>query len=133
MDRTEIIGNVGSDPQKGKAGETKWARFSVAVGKKFKNRDNEWVDKTKWYNVVTWGKLAETCATYVKKGMLVFVEGEMEFREYEKDGEKKQATELKASNVQFLGTANGDGKSSSGGKDQDPTAGWGESSDNGGW
>ena len=57
-----------------------------------------------WHNVVVFGKLAETCAKYLKKGRQVYVEGRLDTRVWESDKQKHQRTEIVASRVQFLGT-----------------------------
>lgn len=59
-------------------------------------------EKTKWHNVVVWGKQAEQCSVYLKKGIPVFVRGRNQVRDYtNKDGEKKIYTEFKADSVGF--------------------------------
>lgn len=97
--RTEIIGRCGKYPEvryttNGQA----VANFSVAVSEKIKDKEY-----TTWYSVQVWGKLAEICGEYVGKGMLIFVEGRMNEREWEdRDGVKRRSWELIANTVKFL-------------------------------
>jgi single-strand DNA-binding protein len=96
------MGHLGSDP---KTTTTQSGRvtsaFSVATSKTW-TKDNQKQSKTTWHRVVCWGKLAENVGIYLHKGSLVLVEGEIEHREYEKDGAKHNITEILASTVHFL-------------------------------
>jgi len=58
--------------------------------------------ETEWFTVVAWNKTAEACAQYLAKGSLVYFEGRMQTRSWDKDGEKKYKTELIADEVKFL-------------------------------
>ena len=84
------------------------ANFSVATSKSWKDKDGAKQEKTTWHRVVVWGKQAESCAQYLEKGSQVYVEGEIDNREWEgKDGTKRYTTEVNASTVQFLGSRTG--------------------------
>jgi single-strand DNA-binding protein len=70
-------------------------------------RDNLPQERTEWHTVVVWGRTAEACAQYLTKGSLVYVEGEIQSRQYEtKTGEKRTAYEIKASDVKFMEIGN---------------------------
>jgi single-strand DNA-binding protein len=69
------------------------ATFSVASSRNVKDGDG-WKEQTEWFNVVAWEKLAETCANYLHKGSRVYIEGRLQTREYEKDGQKRYFTEV---------------------------------------
>ena len=100
LNRVEIIGNVGKDPEMRftPAGKTVTS-FSVAVNSKFGETES-----TEWFSVVAWDKLAETCNQYLSKGQQVFVEGRLQTRSWEdKEGAKHYKTEIIASKVLFLG------------------------------
>jgi len=88
--KVTLIGNIGKDPEIKEYGDKRCARFSVAV--------NRWVKKEKttmWVNVAVWDqKKVEVIQSYGKKGTKVYIEGSLEIRDYEKDGVKKQATEV---------------------------------------
>ena len=104
---TIIIGNVGRDPemrytQSGVA----VCDFSVAVSRKWTDKNtNEAREKTTWFRVSAWRGLAETCNTYVRKGMQVMVTGEIEASAFVgDDGEARASLDLTAREVQFLGS-----------------------------
>jgi len=96
--KVTLIGNIGKEPEIKAYGDKRAARFSIAV--------NRWVKKEKttmWVNVVVWDqKKVEVIDNYASKGLKVYVEGNLEIREYEKDGVKKTATEV------VVGAFNGD-------------------------
>ena len=105
LNRVEIIGHMGRDP------ETKYTpsgaavcRFSVATSEKWTDKaSGEKKERTEWHNVQAWGKLAEICEQYGRKGGLVYVSGSLRTNEWEdKDGQKKSRTEINAVEVLFL-------------------------------
>ncbi len=103
LNRVEIIGNLGKDPEMrftpaGKA----VVSFSVAVANRYKKGD-EWVDDVDWFNVIAWNKLAEACNQKLSKGQSVYVEGRVKKREWEgKDGSKHSSLDITANTVLFL-------------------------------
>lgn len=114
MNRWVGIGNLGRDPevkflQSGQA----VCNFSIAINEKWTDKDGKKNERTEWVRIVAWGKQAETCGEYLKKGRQVGVEGRLQTREYEKDGQKHFATEIVADRVEFLGSKNGESKGSS--------------------
>lgn len=103
VNKVIIIGNCGSDPRtKHLEGDRKVASFSVAVSEKYKNKAGEVVEQTEWLNCVAWNKLAEIIEKFVTKGMLVYIEGKIKTRNYEKDGQKHYVTEIFADTLQML-------------------------------
>ena len=105
-----IVGNLGADPESREAGGSTVCNFRVATNESYKDSTGTLVDKTEWHSVVTWGKLAEICGTYLKKGSQVCIEGSLQTRSYEKDGVTKYATEIKAREMVMLsGSDSGDG------------------------
>jgi len=88
--KVTLVGNIGKDPEIKSYGDKRAARFSIAV--------NRWVKKEKttmWVNVVVWDqKKVEVIESYASKGVKVYIEGNLEIRDYEKDGVKKTATEV---------------------------------------
>lgn len=83
-------------------------KFSVATDRKY-TKDGEKVSETTWFQVTAWGKLSEVCNEYVKKGMLVDIEGRLEPdkttggpRIWEKDGVSKSSFEVTANEITFL-------------------------------
>lgn len=99
MNKAILIGNVGKQPEirKTQSGISV-ANFSLATSKKVKGED-----KTEWHRVVAWDKLAEIIEKYVNKGDKLMIEGEIETREYEKEGRKVYTTEIRAWNMEMLG------------------------------
>jgi single-strand DNA-binding protein len=115
--KTIVCGNLGRDPEmrylpNGDA----VANFSVAVTEKFKNKDGETKESTTWYRINAFGKLAEICGQYLKKGASVLIDGKMQMRKYEKDGIERESWELRADTMQMLG-----GKSEQSGGDSAST------------
>jgi single-strand DNA-binding protein len=104
LNKAQIIGNAGKDAElrytnTGKA----FARFSVATTDSWKDQSGAQQEKTVWHNVVAWDKLAEICASYVKKGTKVFIEGKIDNRSYDdKDGVKKYTSDIVASDMILL-------------------------------
>lgn len=102
LNKVILIGRVGRDAEvrlsKGK-NPTKYAYFTMATYQKF-SKDRK---KTTWHNVTSWSpKVAEFCGNFVKKGMLVIVEGKLDTREYTtSEGEKKKVTDVRADQVVF--------------------------------
>lgn len=75
----------------------------IATQESYKDKSGERQKRTEWHRVTVWGKMAEACAKYLAKGRQVYVEGRLQTRSYDKDGEKKFVTEIIAADVQFLG------------------------------
>lgn len=105
LNRCEIIGNTGKPATivHLQSGSTK-ASLSVAVTKKYRDKAGELKEQTNWFNVVAFGKLAETIEKLaIQKGACVFVAGEMNFRNYtDQDGNPKTIAELNADALQLL-------------------------------
>ena len=102
LNRVQLIGNLGKDPEtrftpKG----SKVCTFSVAVNRTWKS-EGETREATEWFNIETWGKLAEICQDYLSKGRLVFIEGRLQTDRYEQDGETKSFTKVVARQMQIL-------------------------------
>ena len=103
LNRVMCIGNLGRDPEikTSQSGKT-ICNMSVGASENFTDKDGNRQTTTEWFRVVVFGKAAEACGKYLKKGSMVFVEGKQRTREYEKDGVKRYSTELVADTVQFL-------------------------------
>jgi single-strand DNA-binding protein len=80
------------------------SKFSLAVGRRRKNGD-EWVDETSYFDIVLWGKTAETLNQYLVKGKQVGVDGELRQERWEQDGQSRSKVSITANNVQLLGTS----------------------------
>jgi single-strand DNA-binding protein len=108
-----ITGNLTQDPELRHLGSgTAVCELRVAVNSRRKDgATGEWVDKPNYFNVTVWGAQGENCATYLAKGRPVAIEGRLDWREWEaKDGGgKRQAVQIIANSVQFLGSRDGGG------------------------
>lgn len=104
MNKFMIIGRIAKDIDTKTINNDKVvARFTMAVDRKRKTADGE--KQTDFFNVVAWQKLGENISKYCKKGSKVYVEGELQNRNYEdKDGNKRYTTEIIASACEFLET-----------------------------
>ena len=104
VNRVQIIGNLGRDPEVRYINDTPVANFSVATTEKWKDKQTgEWQEKTEWHRIVAWRYLAERVEKFLRKGKQVYVEGKLETRKWEKDGEDKYTTEIIARDIQLLG------------------------------
>ena len=102
-----ITGNLTKDPElRSLPSGTSVCKLRVAVNSRRKDgQSGEWVDKPNYFDVTVWGAQGENCANYLSKGRPVAVDGRLEWREWEaQDGSKRQAVEIIANNVQFLGS-----------------------------
>lgn len=118
LNRCMFIGNLGKDPEvRFTPGGQAVANFSIACSESW-TKDGQKQERTEWVRVTAWGKTAELCGEYLKKGKQVYAEGKLQTREYEKDGQKRYATEIVASNVVFLGGREQGNSAGSGGYSQ---------------
>ena len=104
LNKVMIIGNLGADPEmRYTANGNAVTTFNVATSRRFTDSSGERREETEWFRIVTWSRLAETCAQYLTKGRQVYVEGRMQTRSWETpEGEKRYRTELIANEVKFL-------------------------------
>ena len=104
LNRFQIIGNLGAKPELRFAGTgNAVCNFNVATRDVRVNKEGGTkTETTEWHRVVAFGPLAEQCAKYLDKGRLVYVDGRIQYRSYEKDGVTRTVTEVKANDVQFL-------------------------------
>ena len=107
-----ITGNLTRDPElRSTPGGTAVCKLRVAVNSSRKDgQTGEWIDKPNYFDVTVWGAQGENCANYLSKGRPVAVSGRLDWREWEaQDGSKRQAVEIIANSVQFLGSRDGAG------------------------
>ena len=115
-----IIGNLGNDPEmRYTAQGTPVTSFSVAANRVWTDQNGQRQERTTWFRVSAWRRLAETCNQYLSKGRLVLVEGEMQEAEafQGRDGEWRASLNVTARDVKFLG-GRGDGGDAGAGYDQ---------------
>lgn len=110
LNKALIIGNLGTDPEvRSTTSGTRVATLSVATSRRWTGRGGEQQEKTEWHRVVCWDKLAEIAERYLKKGDRVYVEGRIEYRQWEgQDGQTRYTTEIRAFQMIMLG-GSGDG------------------------
>ncbi|HKO37811.1 MAG TPA: single-stranded DNA-binding protein [Solirubrobacterales bacterium] len=106
-----VTGNLTRDPElRHTGGGTAVCDLRVAVNSRRKDQSGNWVDKPNYFDVTVWGAQGENCANYLSKGRPVAIEGRLDWREWEaKDGGKRQAVQIVANTVQFLGSRDGGG------------------------
>jgi len=107
INRVVLTGNLTRDPEL-RSLPSGMSVCSLRIASNTRRKDNstgEWVDKPNYFDVTVWGAQGENCANYLSKGRPVAVDGRLEWREWEaQDGSKRQAVEIIANNVQFLGS-----------------------------
>jgi single-strand DNA-binding protein len=102
-----VTGNLTRDPElRSLPSGTSVCKLRVAVNSRRKDgASGEWVDKPNYFDVTVWGAQGENCANYLSKGRPVAIEGRLDWHEWEtQDGNKRQAVEIIANSVQFLGS-----------------------------
>ena len=117
INRGVLVGNLTRDPEmKHLPSGTALCSLRIAVNTRRKDESGQWTDKPNYFDVSVWGAQGESCAQYLAKGRPVAIDGRLEWREWEAtDGSgKRQAVEIVADNVQFLGSR-GDGDGGGGG------------------
>ena len=107
INRVVMTGNLTHDPELRSTGTgTPVCNLRLACNTRRKDASGEWVDKPNYFDITVWGAQGENCATYLSKGRPVAVDGRLEWREWEdkETGAKRQATDIIADSVQFLGS-----------------------------
>ena len=104
INKVILVGNLGQDPEvKYTAGGAAVTTLSLATSDSWKDKETGTdQERTEWHRVVLWRRLAEIAGEYLKKGSKIYVEGKIQYREWEKDGERRFSTIIKAFNFQFL-------------------------------
>lgn len=109
VNKVIIIGNLGNDPDMRylPSGDAV-ANLSVATTDKYKDKNGETQEATEWHRVSFFGKTAEICGQYLKKGSQVYVEGSIRTRKWQdKEGQDRYTTEIKGDRMQMLGSRGG--------------------------
>ena len=106
INRVVLTGNLTRDPElRNTSGGTPVCSLRIATNTRRKDASGNWVDKPNYFDVTVWGNEGESCAQYLSKGRPVGVDGRLDWREWEaQDGSKRQAVEIIADTVQFLGS-----------------------------
>jgi single-strand DNA-binding protein len=107
VNKVILIGNVGQDPEvKYTASGVPVAKVSLATNERFKDRRDQWQDRTEWHSIVAWQRLAEIVGDYVRQGTKLYVEGKLQTSTWEdkQTGEKKFRTQIVARDIVLLGS-----------------------------
>jgi len=105
INRVVLTGNLTTDPElRSLPSGTSVCKLRVAVNTRRKGAGGEWEDKPNYFDVTVWGAQGENCARYLAKGRPVAIDGRLEWREWETENQgKRQAVDIVADSVQFLG------------------------------
>jgi len=105
LNKVMIIGRLGKDPEiRYTQAGTAICNFSVATSEQWIDKaTGQKQEKTEWHNCVSFGKQAETLEKYLKKGLMVYIEGKLTTDQYDKDGQTHYSTKIKIDGFQFLG------------------------------
>jgi len=120
VNKVTLIGRLGKDPVlKTFSNDNAIAEFSLATDESYKNKEGQKVDQTEWHNIkIPTKRQAEIAEKYLKKGMLLYVEGRIRTRSYDdKDGNKRYVTEIIADNFRMLESKRDGGGYSGGSSD----------------
>ena len=106
VNKVILVGNLGRDPEVRYTSDGKpVANFTMATTERWSDPSSgERKEKTEWHRIVVWGKQAEIAGEFLRKGRQVYVEGSLQTREWtDRDGNKRQTTEVRAQRFQMLG------------------------------
>jgi single-strand DNA-binding protein len=107
VNKVILVGNVGQDPEiKYTASGVPVAKVSLATNERFKDRNDQWQDRTEWHTVVAWQRLAEIVGEYVRKGSKLYIEGKLRTSSWEdkQTGARKFSTDVVARDIVLLGS-----------------------------
>jgi single-strand DNA-binding protein len=110
LNRVQLIGNLGKDPDvRSTSTGSRVANFTLATSRTWNSASGERQEKTEWHNCVAWnakngGGLADVVERYCKKGKQIYVDGEIEYRQYQdKEGQTRYVTEIRVRELILLG------------------------------
>jgi single-strand DNA-binding protein len=107
VNKVILVGNVGQDPEvKYMPSGVPVARVSLATDERFKDKNDQWQDRTAWHSIVAWQRLAEIVGEYVRKGTKLYIEGKLQTTSWQdrQSGEKKYRIEIVARDLVLLGS-----------------------------
>lgn len=110
LNKVMVIGHLGQDPEiRYTPAGLPVANFGVATNEVYVDKEGKRQERTEWHRIVVMGRIALSCNEYLKKGRQVFVEGRLQTREWENNGQNSRRTEIVCTRVQFLGSPQGEG------------------------
>src|ERR1700688_704851 len=117
INRVVLVGNLTKDPElKHTPSGTAVCSLRIAVNSRRRDEAGQWVDKPNYFDVSIFGNQAESSAQYLSKGRPVGIDGRLDWREWDaQDGSKRQAVQIIAESVQFLGSRGDDSEARSAG------------------
>ena len=123
LNQVTLMGNLTRDPElrQTPTGQNVTS-FSLALNRSYKDASGEWQEATDYIDIVCWGPLAERVAQYLSKGRRCLVQGRLQSRSWEQDGNKRSKVEVLANDVTFLDSRGG-GDGDGGGYSSDSSAG----------
>jgi single-strand DNA-binding protein len=115
INQVMLMGNLTRDPElRNTPSGQSVVSFSLALNRAYKDQSGEWQEATDFVDVVAWGPLAERVAQYLTKGRRAFVQGRLQSRSWEQDGQKRSKLEVLANDVTFLDSRDGSSEGGSG-------------------
>jgi single-strand DNA-binding protein len=115
VNKVILLGNLGRDPElRYTPSGSPVANFTLATNESWKDKEGQKQEHTEWHRIVVFGKLAEICGEYCRKGRQVYIEGSIRSRTYkDRDGNDKTVTEIRTDNLVLVGRPEGSGGDSS--------------------
>ncbi|MCE2963674.1 MAG: single-stranded DNA-binding protein [Chitinophagales bacterium] len=103
VNKVILLGRVGKDPEVKQFDNGSIANFTIATNDNYKDKSGQKVERTDWHNIAIGSPgLVDLVSKYVKKGDLLYVEGKIRTREYEKEGQKRYLTEVRVDTLQLM-------------------------------
>jgi single-strand DNA-binding protein len=123
LNQVTLMGNLTRDPElrQTPTGQNVTS-FSLALNRSYKDASGEWKEVTDYIDIVCWGPLAERVAQYLSKGRRCLVQGRLQSRSWEQEGQKRSKVEVLANDVTFLDSRGGGDSEGSGGGESAPAA-----------
>ncbi len=113
LNRVQLIGRLGADPQmRYTQSGTPVVTFSLATNRQWQGKDGLSHDETDWHNIVAWDRLGQICSDHLSRGRLVYIEGRLQNRSWESEGQTRTRTEIIASDMLILDSRNASGAAS---------------------
>ena len=123
VNQVVLMGNLTRDPEvRQTPGGQSVCSFGLALNRSFKGSDGQWQEATDFVDIVAWAQLGERIAQYLHKGSRVLVQGRLQYRSWEQDGQKRSKLDVVASDVTFLDGRDGDGDGTSSSSDSSEPA-----------
>lgn len=106
INKVILVGHLGKDPEVRHLDQNRAvANVTIATNERYNDRNGNKVEQTEWHNLEMWDGLAKVAEQYLKKGMLIYVEGKLKTDEWEKDGVKRYTTRIRVNTMNMLSSA----------------------------